>query len=88
MSWIKIILIAIGIYLAVMLGLSVIGIVYSGLWYLFWIGVLALGGVAGYKLLKKSEPKQIEGKQPIGVSELENADRALEEYKRKYLSEK
>ncbi len=88
MSWIKIILIAIGIYLAVMLGLSVIGIVYSALWYLFWIGVFALGGVAGYKLLKKSESKQIESRQPIGISELKNADRALEEYKRKNLSEK
>ncbi len=87
MSWIKIILIAIGIYLAVMLGLSVIGIVYSALWYLFWIGVLALGGVAGYKLLKKSEPKQIEEKEPITISELRNADKTLEEYKRKYLSE-
>ena len=87
MNWIKIILIAIGIYLAVMLGLSVIGIVYSALWYLFWIGVLALGGVAGYKLLKKSEPKQIEQKEPIAISELRNADKTLEEYKRKYLSE-
>ena len=88
MNWIKIILIAIGLYLAVMLGLSIIGIIYSGLWYLFLIGLIAAAGTVGYKLLTKSEPKQLEAKQPIGVSELENTDRALEEYKRKYLSEK
>ncbi len=67
--------------------LSVIGIIYGALWYLFWIGVLALGGAVGYKFLKKAETKQIEEKQPIGISELKNADKTLEEYKRKYLSE-
>ncbi len=87
MNWIKIILIAIGLYLAVMLGLSIIGIIYSGLWYLFLIGLIAAAGTVGYKLLTKSEPKQLEAKQPIGVSELENTDRVLEEYKRKYISE-
>ncbi len=87
MNWIKIILVAIGLYLAVMLGLSLIGIIYGALWYLFLIGVLALGGAAGYKFLKKAETKQIEERQPIGISELNNADKTLEEYKRKYLSE-
>ena len=88
MNWIKIILIVIGLYLVVMLGLSVIGIVYSALWYLFLIGLIAAAGTVGYKLLTKSEPKQLEEREPIAISELRNADRTLEEYKRKYLSDK
>ena len=87
MNWIKIVLIAIGIFIAVMFGLSLIGIIYSALWYLFWIGILAVAGTVGYKLLKKPETKQIENREPIGISEFDNADRTLEEYKRKYLSE-
>ena len=87
MNWIKIVLIAVGIFILVMLGFSLIGFIYSALWYLFWIGAIALAGTVGYKLLKKPETKQIENTEPIGISELKNADRALEEYKNKYLSE-
>ena len=87
MNWIKIVLIAVGIFILVMLGFSLIGFIYSALWYLFWIGAIALAGTVGYKMLKKTETKQIENREPIGISELNNADRALEEYKKKYLSE-
>jgi hypothetical protein len=87
MNLIKIVLIAIGIFIAVMLGFTLVGIVYSALWYLFWIGVIAIAGTIGYKMLKKPEIAQIENTEPIGISELKNADKSLEEYKRKYLSE-
>lgn len=87
MDWIKIVLIAIGIFILVMFGFSLIGIIYSALWYLFWIGVIAVAGTVGYKLLKKTETKQIENREPIGISEFDDADRALEEYKSKYLSD-
>lgn len=87
MNLTKIILIAVGVFVAVMLGFTLIGIVYSALWYLFWIGVIAVAGTVGYKLLKKPETAQIEDKEPITISELKNADKTLEEYKRKYLSE-
>ncbi len=86
MNWTKIILIAIGIFIAVMLGSSLIGIIYGALWYLFWIGVIAIAGTVGYKLLKKPETPQIENREPIAISELQNADKTLEEYKSKYLS--
>jgi FtsH-binding integral membrane protein len=86
MSLVKIILIAIGIFIAVMLGFTLVGIVYSALWYLFWIGIIAIAGTVGYKLLKKPRTAQIENKEPITISELKNADKTLEEYKRKYLS--
>lgn len=87
MNLAKIILIAVGIFIAALLGFSLIGIVYSALWYLFLIGVIAIAGTVTYKLLKKPEAAQIENKEPIVISELKNADKALEEYKRKYLSE-
>lgn len=87
MNLAKILLIAIGIFIAVMLGFTLIGIIYSALWYLFWIGVIAIAGTAAYKLLRKPNAAQIENKEPIVISELKNADKALEEYKRKYLSE-
>ena len=44
MNLIKIILIGIGIFIAIMLGFTLVGIVYSALWYLFWIGVIAVAG--------------------------------------------
>ncbi len=86
MNFIKIILIAIGLVLAVMLAFSVIGIVYSALWYLFLLGIVAVGGAVGYKLLvKDKESMRLEDKTPITIAEMKDADRALEEYKRKYL---
>jgi hypothetical protein len=69
------------------LGFAVIGIISSALWYLFWIGVIAIGGTVGYKLLKKErEQPKLEEKMPTGIAEINSADRSLEEYKRKYLS--
>lgn len=86
MNYIKIILIAVGLILAAMLAFSAIGIVYSALWYLFLLGVVAIGGAVGYKLLvKNDEQPKLADKTPIAIAEIENADRALEEYKRKYL---
>ena len=86
MNYIKLILAAVGLILAAMLAFSVIGIVYSALWYLFLLGVVAIGGTIGYKLLKKDDQQsQIEDKTPIAIADMQNADRTLEEYKRKYL---
>ena len=86
MDTIKIILIALGLITVVFLAYFIIGIVSTLLWYLFVIGVLGALGYGGYKLLQKGETApQIEGKQTVSISEMENADRTLEEYKRKYL---
>lgn len=86
MNFIKIILIVIGLVLAAMLVFSIVGIVYSALWYLFLLGIVAVGGAVGYKLLvKDKESMRLEDKTPITFAEMKDADRALEEYKRKYL---
>ena len=88
MNYIKLILAIVGLIVAAMLALSIVGIVYSALWYLFLLGIVAVGGAVGYKLLvKEKESPQLEEKIPTTIAEMQNADRALEEYKRKYLSE-
>jgi hypothetical protein len=69
-----------------MLASSIIGIVYSALWYLFLFGIVGIGGVAAYKFLKKDDSKKLGDKTPIAIAEMDNADRTLEEYKQKYLS--
>ena len=86
MNIIKLILVAIGLILAAMLAFSIIGIVYSLVWYLFVFGVVAIGGFVGYKLLQKGgNSPQLEDKTPITIAEMTNLDRELEEYKQKYL---
>jgi hypothetical protein len=85
MNIIKIILIAIGLLTVGFLGYLLIGIISSLLWYAFVLGALGAIGYGGYKLFKKFDAPQLEGKQPVSIKEMDNADRALEEYKRKYL---
>ena len=86
MNIIKIILVAVGLIIAAMLAFSFIGIVYSALWYLFLLGVVAIGGAVGYKfLVKEKQSPQLEDKTPITIAEMKNAERTLEEYKQKYL---
>jgi hypothetical protein len=87
MNIIKIILAIIALYLLITLGFAVVGIVYTAVWYLFLLGVVAVGGAVGYKLLKKGrEQAKLEEKTPIAIAEIKDADRALEEYKRRQLS--
>lgn len=87
MNFIKIILAALGLILAAWLVFAVVGIVYSALWYLFLLGIVAVGGAVGYKLLiKDKEVPKLKENSPVAIAEMKNADRALEEYKKKYLS--
>lgn len=89
MNWWKIILFAIVLVLAVYLGFTVIGfllgVIYSALFYLLVIGVIALGGYVGYKYLTKGKQKEIEGVNSVSQYELENAKivKELEELKGK-----
>lgn len=87
MNIIKIILAAIGLIIVVMLAFSLVGIISTALWYLFLLGIVAIGGAVGYKLLtKEKESKQLNENTPIAIAEMDRADRTLEEYRRKYLS--
>lgn len=85
MNWIKIILFALIVVFAVLLGFTVISFLYSALWYIFGIGIIALGGYIGYKMLKKDKNLEIEGTDGISQIELDNAKmiKSLEDYKKK-----
>ena len=87
MDTVKIILTVIGVIAVVVVGIWLIGIVSAILWFGLWIGLLAAIGYGGYKLLfaKEKQPARLEEKTPIAISEMQNTDRTLEEYKRKYL---
>lgn len=88
MNTIKLILIAVGLVTVILLAFSVTGLISSALWLLFWLGIIAIAGLAGYKLLKTGGAAQsLEEKKTVTLADLENTDRTLEEYKRKYLSE-
>ena len=89
MDTIKIILAVIGVIAVVVIAIWLIGIISALLWFGLWIGLFAAIGYGGYKLLfAKDKPvAKLEEKTPIAIADLKDTDRALEEYKRKYLSE-
>ena len=90
MNWLKILLIILAIGVGAYFLLFLFGVIYGLLWYIFWIGLIAIGGTVGYKLLFGKEEEnipQLEEKTPIGIAEIQNADRILEEYKRKNKTE-
>jgi hypothetical protein len=87
MKILKILVLLVAIGLGAYLLLWLFGFIASLLWYAFWIALVAIGGTVGYKLfLKGSDEEQprLEEGRPTAISELENADRALEAYKEKY----
>jgi 4-hydroxybenzoate polyprenyltransferase len=89
MKILKFIILLFAIGLGAYVFLYILGIIASLFWYGFWIGLIAIGGTVGYKLFlkgNKDEKPKLEEKKPTAISELENVDRALEEYKQKYLS--
>lgn len=91
MKWLKLILLLLAIGLGAYLLLYLFGILYSLLWYVFWIGLVLIGGAVGYKILLGSggeeEKPKLPEKKPDAISEFEDVDRALEEMKSKYLKE-
>ena len=86
MNFIKIILAVVGLIVVTLLAASLIGLVSTALWYLFLFGIIAVGGAVGYKVLtRKKETPQLNENTPIGIAEMDRADRTLEEYRSKYL---
>lgn len=83
MKNIKTVLIVVGVVLAGLVALSVVGLIMTLVQYVFWLGVVSIAGFAAVKFFNKSNRPQLESKSP--VDELETAGRTLEEYKRKYL---
>lgn len=90
MKWLKFLLLLVALGIGAYFLLLLIGFIYSIAWYIFWFGLIAIGGTVGYKLLisgEEDEKPKLEAGKPTAISEFEDADRALEELKRKYLPE-
>ncbi len=87
MKILKLIILLIAIGLGAYILLWLFGILASLMWYVFWIGLIAIGGTVGYKLFigGSEERQKLEDGRPTAISEIENADRALEEYRERYL---
>jgi membrane protein implicated in regulation of membrane protease activity len=79
----KIIFYAIIIFLAAIGAFFIFGLVTAVLQYLFFFGLLLIAGLVVVKLLRKSDPPQLEANHP--ERELKEAIRQLEELKRKQL---
>jgi hypothetical protein len=87
MKIVKFLFIAVAILLAIMLGLSVVGFFYSGLWYLIGVGIITLGGYSVYKFIKFTNKLELEGRDTVSQIDYDNdiSIKQLESYKRKLL---
>ncbi|HEX8735832.1 MAG TPA: hypothetical protein VF721_10940 [Pyrinomonadaceae bacterium] len=88
MNWLKFILIVLGLFFGAWIIFALIGVVYSILWYAFILGAIGIAGYVGYQLFKPDEKPQLKAKDAVSEIEFDStrSDRALEEYKRKYLN--
>ena len=87
MDIIKLILLIIGVLAVLLIGYWLIGVIFGLFWLLVYAGVIGLVGYGGYKLFfdRSKGAHELEDRMPFGISEYDQNDRALEEYRRKYL---
>jgi hypothetical protein len=85
MNFIKIILAILGVIFGVILVLWGLSFVYSVIWYLFWIGIIAAVGVGGYRLFRKLEDKALGAGSPHDLTDGRDINMSWDEYERKYL---
>lgn len=91
MKILKLLLLLLALGLGAYVLLWIFGIIASLFWYIFWIALVAIGGAVGYKLFlsgDEGDVPKLNEKRPTAISEMENADRLLSEYRDKYSSEK
>ncbi len=87
MNVFKIILALVLLFLAVIGGFAVFGLVAWLFKYLVYIGVILLVGAVAYKVLKKADrPEPYQLGEPDYESDLARTDRLLEELRRKQLT--
>ena len=87
MKILKLIILLLALGLGAYLLLWIFGIIASLFWYLFLIALVAIGGTVGYKLFlggDDEETPKLAEKRPTAISEIENTDRMLEEYREKF----
>lgn len=85
MNIIKIILVFLGLIFGAAIVFWLLGVAWSLIWYVFWIGLLGAAGYGVYKLFKKAEDKYIGGGSAKGYMDSHDYDMSWDEYERKYL---
>jgi 4-hydroxybenzoate polyprenyltransferase len=88
MKILKILLLLLAIGVGAYALLWVFGLIASLFWYLFWISLLVIGGTVSYKLFlsgSDEEVPKLDAKRPTAISELEDTDKMLEEYREKFV---
>jgi hypothetical protein len=83
MQTIKVILITIAAILGLIAALAAIGTIVIAIKYLMVLGFIYLAGLITLKLIKKSEPKQLESKELFPELDFKNVDQVLAKYKEK-----
>ena len=84
MNIIKFILGVVGLIFLGMVLLWALGALWSIVWWLFWIGVLAAIGYGGYKLFLKAEAKALGAERRAGLNPAD-IQMSWDEYDKKYL---
>lgn len=90
MKILKLLILLLAIGLGAYILLWLFGLLAGLLWYAFWIALVVVGGTVGYKLFLSGgdeEQPKLNEKRPTAISEMQNADRTLEEYRKKYMPE-
>ena len=84
MSFIKFLLVFLGLIFGAVVVFWLLGIVWSLLWYVFWIGLIGAAGYGVYKLFQKAEGKLL-GRSTTDYIDSPDTNMSWEEYDRKYL---
>lgn len=83
MNNIRTILIAVAVVLGAIFAIAAIGTIILAMKYLFWLAVICVAGVVAVKVFAKPDARRLESKSTDKT--LNDAERTLEEYKRKLL---
>jgi len=84
MNFIKFLLVFLGLIFGAVVVFWLLGIVWSLLWYVFWIGLIGAAGYGVYSLFKRAENKFLGGGKTDYIDS-PDTNMSWEEYDRKYL---
>jgi hypothetical protein len=85
MNIIKLILVFLGLIFGAVIVFWLLGVVWSLLWYVFWVALLGAAGYGAYKLFKKAENKLVGDGASTTYLDVPDTNMSWEEYDRKYL---
>jgi hypothetical protein len=84
MNIIKFILVFLGLIFGAVVVFWLLGVVWSLLWYVFWLALIGAAGYGVYNLFKRAENKLLGGSK-TGYIDSPDTNMSWEEYDQKYL---